>query len=64
MRAWRAVTIRTVPDFERITSDWVVAPKSWYRTPWSSSPSVIPVVAKKQLSPRTRAFVSRIASRS
>ena len=24
---WRAFTRRTVPDFERITSDWVVAPR-------------------------------------
>ena len=24
---WRALTSRTVPDFERMTSDWVVAPR-------------------------------------
>ena len=27
--AWLASILRTVPDFERMTSDWVVAPNSW-----------------------------------
>ena len=28
-RGWRALTKRTVPERERMTRDWVVAPKSW-----------------------------------
>src|SRR5690606_21383015 len=38
----------TVPDVERITSDWVVAPPPEKWTPRSRSPSVMPVAAKKQ----------------
>ncbi len=61
--AWLASILRSVPDLERITSDCVVAPNSWYCTPWRSSPSVIPVAAKKQLLPWTRSSVVRTASR-
>ena len=54
---WMASILRTVPDCERMTSDWVVAPKSWNRTPRKKSPSVMPVAAKKQLSLATRSSV-------
>ena len=54
---WRALTRRTVPDFERMTSDWVVTTWGSKCTPFSSSPSVMPVAAKKQLSPATRSSV-------
>ena len=43
---------RTVPDFERITSDCVVAPPARYCTPRSRSPLVTPVAQKKMFSPR------------
>src|SRR6185437_6942190 len=45
---------RIVPDRERITSEWVVAPPGRYLTPSSSSPSVIPVAAKNTSSEETR----------
>ena len=48
---------RTVPERERITSDWVRAPPERYRTPCSRSPSVTPEAAKKTLSPLTRSSV-------
>ncbi len=60
--AWLASILRSVPDLERMTSDCVVAPNSWYWTPWRSSPSVIPVAAKKQLLPWTRSSVVSTAS--
>ena len=62
--ARQASIIRTVPDLDRMTSDWVMAPFSSKRTPWRSSPSVMPVAAKKQLSPLTRSSVVSTASRS
>ena len=49
--AWLAWILRSVPDFERMTSDCVVAPNSWYCAPWTSSPSVMPVPTKSSCSP-------------
>ena len=46
VRLWWASTIRVVPDLLRMTSDSVVAPPARYRTPRSSSPSVMPVATK------------------
>jgi len=64
-RSWLALTVRTVPDRERITSDSVVAPSGpWKRAPASMSPSVTPVAEKKTFSPETRRSVSSVSSRS
>ena len=56
--------VRTVPERERTTSDWVVAPKSKKRTPRRKSPSVMAVAEKKQLSLATRSSVVQHAARS
>src|SRR5256886_15945371 len=45
---------RSVPERLRVTSDSVSAQFVWYLTPWSTSPSVTPVAAKKTSSLRTR----------
>src|SRR5581483_470005 len=57
---WVASILRIVPDFDRMTSDCVLAPSPRNRTPRSSSPSVIPVAAKKTSSPATRS--SRVST--
>src|SRR5699024_9955103 len=41
-----AKTCRTVPDFERMTSEWVVTWPPWSFTPLSRSPFVMPVATK------------------
>ena len=41
-RRWLVLISRTVPDFERITSDCEVGPAEENRTPCSKSPSVTP----------------------
>ena len=38
MKSWRASTYRTVPDFERMTTEWVAAPPGKRRTPRSIAP--------------------------
>ena len=61
---WVASILRIVPDFDRITSDCVVAPSPRKRTPRRSSPSVMPVAAKNTSSPETRSSRVRTLSRS
>jgi hypothetical protein len=56
--------VRTVPELERMTSDCVSTLFAAKCTPLSSSPSVMPVAAKKQLSPATSTSVVSTASRS
>src|SRR5439155_1669061 len=71
-RRWRcslsmrcvASMVRTVPDRERITSEWVVMLLREYFTPLTSSPSVIPVTEKKMLLPRARSSVWKTCSMS
>jgi hypothetical protein len=55
---------RLVPLLDRITSECVMADPARYRTPRSSSPSVMPVATKNALSPRTRSSVDSTALRS
>ena len=56
--------MRTVPDFDRITMDWVVQPPPKKRTPFSRSPSVTPVAQKNTFSPETRSSVESTRLRS
>ena len=53
-----------MPERDRITSDCVWLPWGSKRTPRSSSPSVMPVAAKKQSSLRTRSSVVSTRSMS
>ena len=41
--------MRTVPDCERMTIDWVFAPLPKKRTPFKNEPSVTPVAANMTL---------------
>ena len=50
-----------VPERARMTIDSVVAPSGEKRTPCTRAPSVMPVAAKKTLSPLTRSSVVRDA---
>src|SRR5580698_7404505 len=56
--------LRMVPERERMTREWVVAWPCRYRTPSTSSPSVIPVAAKNTSSEVTRSSVVSTRFRS